>query len=88
MRALRAPDGCSQYHASDMGAFASFNFDKESAIAANQDYSICFKSTPDICGLKLTKQTFSLPELEGKRKKLFYSLNFIPSNFSCYSGVM
>ena len=61
MRALRAPDGCSQFHRGDKGALASFNFDAESAIHTNQDYAICFRSTPDVCGLQLRQQTFNLP---------------------------
>ena len=67
MRALRAPDGCSQYFTKEKGALASLNFDGESAIMANQDYSICFKSSPDLCELRLTSQTFNLPRSDGTK---------------------
>lgn len=58
MMARRAPDGCLQYFTEDKGALASFNFDRSSPMAPDQDYSICFKSTPDICAVALQADAF------------------------------
>ena len=60
MMARRAPDGCLQYFTESSGALASFNFDKSSPMAPNQDYSICFKSTPDICAVAFQAEVFNL----------------------------
>ena len=62
MMARRAPDGCLQYFTENQGALASFNFDKSSPMAPNQDYSICFKSSPDICAVALQADIFNFGE--------------------------
>ena len=60
MMARRAPDGCLQYFTGDRGAMASFNFDGSSAMSPDQDYSICFKSSPEICAVALQAEVFDL----------------------------
>eukprot|EP00095_Tigriopus_kingsejongensis_P008669 maker-scaffold72_size415059-snap-gene-2.21 protein:Tk08669 transcript:maker-scaffold72_size415059-snap-gene-2.21-mRNA-1 annotation:"PREDICTED: hypothetical protein LOC100646249" len=58
MRALRAPDGCTQWFVQPRGGLASYNYDGKSPIAPAQTYSACFNSTP--CALALQTEDFRL----------------------------
>ncbi|TRY77993.1 hypothetical protein TCAL_11893 [Tigriopus californicus] len=59
MRALRAPDGCTQWFTSHRGGLASYNYDGTAPISPAQTYSACFNSTPS-CALALQEQDFRL----------------------------
>lgn len=59
MRALRAPDGCTQWFTSLRGGLASYNYDGIAPISPAQTYSACFNSTPS-CALALQEQDFRL----------------------------
>lgn len=59
---LRAPDGCLQYFTNKYDKLVSFNFDGNSVVPPNQDYTICIR--PDIgmaSGVTLRAQTFKMP---------------------------
>ena len=61
MRALRAPDGCQQYFTQPRGGLASFDYDGASGVPPGQTYSVCFKSTPEVCAVALQAVDFDWP---------------------------
>ena len=62
MRELRAPDGCNQYFLESSGIISTFNHvDDPTSMSANDaEYSICFKSWPEICAVAVQKIEFYL----------------------------
>ncbi|CAG5005339.1 unnamed protein product [Parnassius apollo] len=58
---LIAPPGCLQYYPDRSGFFESFNYNRGAGpYIANIAYAICFKRTPDVCGIKLTAANFEM----------------------------
>merc|ERR1719339_44932 len=60
-RKLAAPRGCKQYYKDQSGTVESFNFDSNSRMPNNLDYSICFRVPEKSCGLSLSALKFDIP---------------------------
>ncbi|XP_026325404.1 uncharacterized protein LOC113234318 [Hyposmocoma kahamanoa] len=57
----KAPPGCLQYYPDRAGAFESFNYNRGAGpYIANLAYAVCFKRTPDVCGIKFTSASFDM----------------------------